>query len=166
VSGGHPLLGHTIGFLRDPVAVVERGHRECGEAFALRLGGRNAVVLLGPEANRFFFAETDGLLSIRTRMPFFPRMFDPDFYLFADAEEYRRQRDIVLPRFKGRAPATHAKTGWPAAAIRPGCKVGFYTMCHPKRHECTNDPRWRRIRRPSSPGCTTVDGGRSVVAVR
>jgi sterol 14alpha-demethylase len=102
VSGAHPLLGHTIGFLRDPVAVVERGHRECGEAFALRLGGRNAVVLLGPEANRFFFAETDGLLSIRTGMPYFPRMFDPDFYLFADAEEYRRQRDIVLPRFKGR----------------------------------------------------------------
>ena len=102
MSGGHPLLGHTIDFLRDPVAVVDRGHRECGEVFALKLGTRTAVVLLGPDSSRFFFAETDGLLSIRTGMPFFPRMFDPDFYLFADAEEYRRQRDIVLPRFQGR----------------------------------------------------------------
>jgi len=69
VSGGHPLLGHTIDFLRDPVAVVDRGHRECGEVFALKLGTRTAVVLLGPDSSRFFFAETDGLLSIRTGMP-------------------------------------------------------------------------------------------------
>jgi sterol 14-demethylase len=34
-------------------------------------------------------------------MPFFRRMFDPDFYVFADADEYRRQRDLVLPRFQG-----------------------------------------------------------------
>ena len=40
--------------MRDPVAVVERGHRECGEVFAMRLAARNAVVLLGPESSRFF----------------------------------------------------------------------------------------------------------------
>jgi sterol 14-demethylase len=34
-------------------------------------------------------------------MPFFVRMFGADFYSFGSPEQYRRQRDIVLPRFRG-----------------------------------------------------------------
>lgn len=102
VSGGRPVLGNTLEFMRDPVAVLERGHREHGRMFTVRLVGRRAVVLLGPEHNRFFFAETDQRLSMRDGMPYFPRMFDPDFYVFGSPDEYRRQRQIVLPGFQGR----------------------------------------------------------------
>jgi sterol 14-demethylase len=101
VSGGAPIIGHTMEFLREPVALLQRGSREHGEVFGLRLPGQTAVVLLGADNHRFFFTETDRRLSIRTGMPFFRRMFDPDFYVFADADEYRRQRDLVLPRFQG-----------------------------------------------------------------
>jgi sterol 14-demethylase len=101
VSGGVPLIGHTREFLRDPVGLLQRGHREHGEVFALRLPGRPAVVLLGADNHRFFFSETDRRLSIRTGMPYFRSMFDPDFYLFAEPGEYRRQRELVLPRFQG-----------------------------------------------------------------
>jgi sterol 14-demethylase len=101
VSGGAPIIGHTMEFLREPVALLQRGSREHGEVFGLRLAGQKAVVLLGADNHRFFFTETDRRLSIRTGMPFFRRMFDPDFYVFADSDEYRRQRDLVLPRFQG-----------------------------------------------------------------
>jgi sterol 14-demethylase len=103
VSGGLPVLGHIAEFLRNPISVVERGQREHGRIFGWHLAGRPMVALLGPEYHRFFFAETDRRLSIRAAYPFFVRMFDRDFYLFAEFEEYQRQRELVLPRFRGKS---------------------------------------------------------------
>jgi sterol 14alpha-demethylase len=101
VSGGRPLLGHGPEFVREPLAILARGHQEHGSIFSIRFGRRRAVVLLGSAYSRFFFAETDRRLSIREAMPFFVRMFDPDFYLFAETDQYLRQRELVLPRFRG-----------------------------------------------------------------
>ncbi|MBC2650245.1 cytochrome P450 [Novosphingobium flavum] len=100
VEGGAPLLGHLLQFFRDPVSVLTRGYRTRGRLFALSFMGRRMNVMLGPEHNRFFFEETDKLLSIRESMPFFLKMFSPEFYSFAEMEEYLRQRAIIMPRFK------------------------------------------------------------------
>ena len=100
VEGGAPLLGHLLQFFRDPVSVLSRGYRSRGRLFALNFMGQRMNVMLGPEHNRFFFEETDKLLSIRESMPFFFKMFSPEFYSFADMEEYLRQRAIIMPRFK------------------------------------------------------------------
>lgn len=100
LDGGAPIIGHLGQFFRDPVAVLKRGYRSRGRLFALNLMGRRMNVMLGPEHNRFFFEETDKLLSIRESMPFFLKMFSPDFYSFAEMEEYLRQRAIIMPRFK------------------------------------------------------------------
>jgi sterol 14-demethylase len=102
VSGGLPGIGHGAEFLRDPIALLERGYRERGRVFSLRMGPRPAVVLLGPEHHEFFFRETDRRLSIRTAYPFFVRMFDERFYFFAGMDEYQRQRALVVPRFQGK----------------------------------------------------------------
>lgn len=102
VSGALPVLGHLVEFIRKPVELVERGHREIGKVFSLSLPGRKVVVLLGAQHNRLFFSETDKKLSIRAAYPFFVRMFSPEFYLFAGMEEYKRQREVILPRFQGR----------------------------------------------------------------
>jgi sterol 14alpha-demethylase len=109
VSGALPVVGHTVEFLRDPVALIERGRREHGLLWSLRLGGKPAVVMLGPDNSRFFFSETDQRLSIQTAYPFFVRMFDPAFYFFAGPDEYLRQRSLVLPRFQGRQLATYVE---------------------------------------------------------
>jgi len=100
LSGKAPVLGHLAQFMRDPVAVLRRGYREKGRLFAIDLMGRRMNVMLGPEHNRFFFEETDKLLSIRESMPFFLKMFSRDFYSFAEMDEYLRQRAIIMPRFK------------------------------------------------------------------
>ncbi|OLB64458.1 MAG: cytochrome P450 [Actinobacteria bacterium 13_2_20CM_2_72_6] len=102
LSGARPIVGHIPEFMRDPIATLARGHREQGDVFGLRIGPKPTVVLLGPEHNRFFFAETDKRLSIRSAYPFFMRMFDDEFYFMGAPDEYRRQRALVLPRFQGR----------------------------------------------------------------
>lgn len=101
VSGGLPVVGHTSAFLRDPESLLLRGYAEHGRVFSLQLGGRKAVVVLGRENNRMFFSETDRRLSIRSAYPFFIRMFAPDFFFFAEPDQYRQQREILLPRFRG-----------------------------------------------------------------
>ena len=99
-SGGVPVLGHALQFLRDPTVLMERGYHEHGSIFSLQLGPKRAVILLGPENNRFFFSETDKLLSIREGYPFFIKMFHERFYFFAEFEEYLEQRAIIMPRFQ------------------------------------------------------------------
>ena len=110
VSGSAPVIGHAVEFLRDPIPLLERGYQEHGSAFSLRLGTKPAVVLLGPDNNRFFFAETDKLLSIREGYPFFIKMFHKRFYFFAEFEEYLEQRAIVLPRFQGQQMNQYVST--------------------------------------------------------
>lgn len=100
LDGAAPLVGHLMQFFRDPVEVLKRGYTTKGRLFSFSILGRRMNVMLGPEHNRFFFEETDKLLSIRESMPFFLKMFSPDFYSFAEMEEYLRQRAVVMPRFK------------------------------------------------------------------
>jgi sterol 14alpha-demethylase len=103
LDGGAPLIGHVAEFFRDPVSVLKRGYQEKGKLFSFKIMGRRMNVMLGPEHNRFFFEETDKLLSIRESMPFFLKMFSPDFYSFAEMDEYLRQRAVIMPRFKAAA---------------------------------------------------------------
>lgn len=100
LDGGAPLIGHLAQFFRDPVSVLRRGYQTKGMLFSFNMMGQRMNVMLGPEHNRFFFEETDKLLSIRESMPFFLKMFSPEFYSFAEMEEYLRQRAIIMPRFK------------------------------------------------------------------
>lgn len=100
LEGGAPVIGHMAQFFRDPVEMLKRGYRTQGKLFSFNMMGRRMNVMLGPEHNRFFFEETDKLLSIRESMPFFLKMFSPDFYSFAEMDEYLRQRAIIMPRFK------------------------------------------------------------------
>ncbi|TWP51866.1 cytochrome P450 [Lentzea tibetensis] len=106
VSGAKRLLGHTAEFLRDPDGLIRRGLAEHGTIFSVRLPGRPGVVLLGPDHARFMFAETDKRLSIKDAYPFFLHMFGKAYFL-AEPEEYRRQREILLPQFSGKHIAGH-----------------------------------------------------------
>src|SRR5262249_7272620 len=101
LSGGRPLLGHALAAARDLTAVLERGYREHGEVFSMRLAGRRVVVLLGSARSPGLFPPAHRALSIPAAYPFFVRMFDPEFYFVAGREEYLRQRELVLPRLRG-----------------------------------------------------------------
>jgi len=98
---GLPLIGNIHQFLSDPVALVRRGYQQYGRLFAIRLGNKPVAVMLGPEFNRFFFEQTDKLLSIREAYPFLPSMFDPNLYFLGPLDEYKAQRTVLLPAFQG-----------------------------------------------------------------
>lgn len=102
VSGSRPVVGHSLEFLRDPVPLIERGHREHGDICMLHIAGKPMIILAGQDYAGKFFGLTDNSLSIRGGLAFLSRLFGKDFYFLAETGEYQRQRDIVLPRFQSR----------------------------------------------------------------
>lgn len=99
LSGGIPFFGHTLKFIKDPIKTLNQGCLEKGKIFSIQLASKNAVVMLGPENNKFFFEQTDKLLSIKEGYSFFTKMFSKKFYFMDNVENYKNQRDIILPCF-------------------------------------------------------------------
>lgn len=100
VSGGLPVLGHAIEFMRDPHKVIRRGYEEHGLLFTLDLGLRQAHVLLGPENHQLFFKETDGVFSKRRGYETLMKMFDNKLFTFAHSTEHTEQMKVILPLLK------------------------------------------------------------------
>jgi sterol 14-demethylase len=100
VSGGIPLLGHALEFMRDPHKVIRRGYEEHGLLFTLDLGLRKAHVLLGPENHQFFFKETDGVFSKRRGYETLMKMFDSKLFTFAHITDGKEQMKVILPLLK------------------------------------------------------------------
>ncbi|WP_157554818.1 hypothetical protein [Nocardia crassostreae] len=107
LSGGLPLLGHVRELAAYPEGLVARGYAERGLVFRIKLPGNpDPVVVLGNEnCQRFFHDEN---LSTEAAYPFFRTMFAPDFFSLASKEEYREQKNIILPRFTGRQHEVYA----------------------------------------------------------
>jgi sterol 14alpha-demethylase len=74
---GWPLVGSFLEYQRDHVALLRRGYARYGTVFALRLGPQRAVVLVGPNFNRFFFTQADKVSSVPEIYCFVVPMFRP-----------------------------------------------------------------------------------------
>ncbi|MGI9240793.1 MAG: cytochrome P450, partial [Verrucomicrobiales bacterium] len=100
VSGGLPVIGHAIEFLRDRPGLLLRGYEEHGNVFALKLGPRRSAVMIGPEYHELFFGETDKKLSIEKPYRFLEAMFGQIGFV-APPDVYKEQRPVLMAPFKG-----------------------------------------------------------------
>ncbi len=94
VSGGLPGIGHALEFHRDREGLARRGFEEHGEVFAIRLGPKPLAMVIGPENQRTFFAETGHRLDQYAVYGFLRAMFGEVLFL-APPEEYLRQRPLI-----------------------------------------------------------------------
>ena len=98
VSGALPVLGHVGEFRKDRTALLERGYREHGRVFTVKLGPQPVAVLVGPDHQRTFFTETDKRLNISTPYAFLRTTFGEVLFI-AEHQEYLRQRPFVTQAF-------------------------------------------------------------------
>lgn len=99
VSGAKPVLGHVAEFTKNRTGLIQRGFREHGRVFTIKLGPQNVAVLIGPEYHRTFFTETDKALNISTPYRFLRATFGEVLFI-ADHGEYLRQRPFVTQAFR------------------------------------------------------------------
>jgi len=106
---GLPFLGNLLEYRRDHVEVFWRAYKTLGPVFSIRLGPQRAVVLIGPEGNRFFFTQVDKILSLpevyRFVIPMFGKVLNA-----ADTETVRKKQLALLhTAFQGRKMQHHVE---------------------------------------------------------
>lgn len=94
-----PVVGHALEFLRNRPALLQRGQKEVGPVFTVKLGPQNVVVMIGPEYHRVFFMETDKKLNIATPYKFLKVTFGEVLFI-AGHDEYLRQKPFITQAFR------------------------------------------------------------------
>lgn len=97
VSGSF-LMGNALDFMRRPVELLERGYRQHGPVFSLRLGPKRAAVLIGPPHNEWFFSQDEEILSLREAYKFGTAAFGETLFMAA-RPVYESQQAFLRPLF-------------------------------------------------------------------
>ncbi|GJM40384.1 MAG: cytochrome P450 [Ardenticatenaceae bacterium] len=98
VSGGLPIIGHTLEFKNNLMRLDQRGHAEYGDLFAMKLMNKNMAVVTGADYNKKFYLETDKSLNITDVYSFLKASFGEVLFI-APHEEYLNQRSILQAIF-------------------------------------------------------------------
>jgi sterol 14-demethylase len=107
VSGG-AQDGHLEELRRDPIALMRRVRRECGDVGRFDLAGRPVILLSGAEANEYFFRAPDEDLDQAGAYPFMTPIFGEGVVF--DASPERRREALHNQALRGDMMRGHAQT--------------------------------------------------------
>ncbi|QDQ98643.1 cytochrome P450 [Tomitella fengzijianii] len=108
VSGEQDENGHLEELRTDPIGLMRRVRRECGDVGVFRLAGRDVVLLSGAEANEFFFMSSDNDLDQGAAYPFMKPIFGEGVVF--DASPERRREMLRNQSLRGEHMKGHAAT--------------------------------------------------------
>jgi sterol 14-demethylase len=102
LSGGLPILGHTIEFVRSAVDLLTRAERELGEVAAIQVAHKRMVALFGPEAHEAVFRAPDALMNPTDAYKIMTPVFGKDVAYDAPPAVMNEQLKMLLPALKDR----------------------------------------------------------------
>jgi sterol 14alpha-demethylase len=102
VSGGLPLLGHMVPFVRTTVELLERARMECGDVAAFDVGPKKMVLLTGPQASEAFFRAADDVLNPSEAYKMMVPVFGKDVVYDAPPAKMAEQFAMLLPCLQDR----------------------------------------------------------------
>ena len=105
---GTPVIGNLRQFMRDRGGLFRRGLDRFGPIFGIKLAGRSAAVLVGPEYQEFFFKETDKALSMDKTYKFLAAALG-EVGFAASPETYILQRPVMTKPFKAEKMHTYLR---------------------------------------------------------
>jgi lanosterol synthase len=97
VSGGLPLLGHLVPFVRTAVQLLERARKECGDVAAFDVGPKKMILLTGPKASEAFFRASDEVLNPSEAYKMMEPVFGKDVVYDAPPAKMAEQFSMLLP---------------------------------------------------------------------
>ena len=62
-DAGLPLIGHTLGFMRDPIGLMRKRYDTYGPVSWSSVFGLRMIQMLGPDANQFVMLNRGDLFS-------------------------------------------------------------------------------------------------------
>lgn len=108
VSGAEQPHGHLEELRRDPIGLMWRLRRECGDVGSFRLADRQVVLLSGAEANEVFFRAPEEVLDQAEAYPFMTPIFGEGVVF--DAPPERRREMLHNQALRDKFMRGHAST--------------------------------------------------------
>ena len=109
LSGSLPLIGHLGGFLRQPLHLLARAHKEQGEVAWLEIGPKKLCAIFGPEGHEAVFRAPDTLLNPQDAYSLMTPIFGEGIIYDASVEVMGEQVRMLLPALKDRRMRTYAE---------------------------------------------------------
>ena len=109
LSGGLPVIGHTLEFVRSTIDLLFRAQRELGEVAGLRVANKNMVALFGPEAHEAVFRAPDSQLNPADAYKIMTPVFGKNMIYDAPPERMDEQLKMLLPALKDQRMRTYAE---------------------------------------------------------
>jgi cytochrome P450 len=109
---GLPVIGETLGFLRDP-NFIQRRQQQYGNIYKTHVFGRPTVVMIGAEANRFLFNNenryfSDGVSA--SAPPHVKLLMGTGAIIMQSKDKHLQQRKLLAQAFQPRALAGYVDT--------------------------------------------------------
>ncbi len=109
LPGALPILGHTVEFVRDTIALLSRAQREMGEVAALRVAHLPMVAMFGPEAHQAVFRAPDRQLNPQEAYKIMTPVFGEGMVYDAPPDKMNEQLKMLLPALKDRRMRTYGE---------------------------------------------------------
>ena len=109
LSGGLPLLGHLVPFVRTAVQLLERARFECGDVAAFDVGPKRMVLLTGADASEAFFRAPDSVLNPSEAYKMMTPVFGKDVVYDAPMDKMAEQLGMLLPCLQDRRMRSYAE---------------------------------------------------------
>jgi sterol 14alpha-demethylase len=109
LSGGLPLVGHSVEFIRSTIELIARAQRENGEIAAFTVFNRKMVAVFGPEAHEAVFRAPDAVLSPSEAYKIMTPVFGKDIVYDAPPEKMAEQLKMLLPALKDKRMRTYGE---------------------------------------------------------
>lgn len=109
LSGGLPLLGHTVEFVRSTIGLLDRAQRELGEVASFRVLNRQMVALFGPDAHEAVFRAPDEHLSPTEAYKVTTPVFGKNIVYDASPSRMAEQLKMLLPALRDRRMRTYGE---------------------------------------------------------
>lgn len=107
LSGGLPLLGHTVNFLRDLTGLLERARHECGDVASIRVLGRDIVLVTGPAGQEEVFRAKDEVLSPKAAYKLMVPIFGKGVAYDCEDDRMNEQLSMLLPALQNKRMRTY-----------------------------------------------------------
>lgn len=99
-EGGYPLIGHTIEFVREPVALMRRAQQTLGDVFRFRIVGQEFTVVAGPENHDKYFRAAETQLSAKEVYKFTVPIFGKGIAYDAEPQIMDEQLGFLYPALR------------------------------------------------------------------
>ncbi|HEX4338409.1 MAG TPA: cytochrome P450 [Polyangiaceae bacterium] len=109
LSGGLPLVGHLIPFVRTAVQLLERARAECGDVAAFDVGPKRMVLLTGTEASEAFYRASDDVLNPSEAYKMMTPVFGKDVVYDAPMDKMAEQFGMLLPCLQDRRMRSYSE---------------------------------------------------------